>query len=351
MFYSFRAASEPEENQYPGSYNLRDALSYYGFRNFEQQQALESIFQKASILPLGEPLESIFPTKRTANQLAWDLLTMVRETQRTLTLRTGVQERWEIEPQEWMKEDPQAIVTDLRSLGFIDGIDPQGSNYDAVGLLGSTGPKMQERLNYLHTLMKQGLHVPTLLLISGERYLLQDIDGSEEELIQLAQRLGVDDWHQLTEADLLQDLYNSSPLSHDGLNSYLINTPRRTLPRPTTQTTILESLPWLSAHPEVQNILFISNQPTVLYQRAVIESVFSEEGLHQQIEVVGPPAVNFAKIQLLLEGLGSYLWAATPALLSKMNLIITDPHLKEAFEELYAQNPFIYDTLPKSIRE
>jgi hypothetical protein len=340
-----------EDPQQLDSYSLRDALVYYGFCTIAEQGALQEIFQKASIIPDGQPLESLFPANRTANQLAFDMLTMIQETQRTLTVRTGTQERWEIQPQDWMRNDPEKIVSDLTTLGFLNTIEPKQEAYDAVCILGSTSPKMEQRLIYTDLLSKKGFHFKSIILLTGERYVTKDIDGTEEELSQLAQCLGIKDWQQLTETDLFSYLYDHSPLSQDGLPCVVINTPRRMLPRPTTQTTVLELISWLKVHPDIQKILFVSNQPNVAYQAAIIESVFSEEGLPYHIEVAGPSASTNTEIQILLEGLGSYLWAVSPALLSKMNITITDPNVKESFKELYAKNPFIYDTLPKNIRE
>ena len=101
--------------------------------------------------------------------------------------------------------------------------------------------------------------------------------------------------------------------------TYVIDTPAGDLPRPTTQTTILELIKWLKHYDEIKNIIFVSNQPFVKYQESIISSVFKIHDASINVEVVGPEVLfTEREVQPIIEALGSYIWVQTPTALLKL---------------------------------
>src|SRR5207244_435118 len=115
------------------------------------------------------------------------------------------------------------------------------------------------------------------------------VDGPAQELAQLAHAMGkqVD---SLTETDLMKKAYETSTLYPRFLeDAVIIDTPRRHLQRPTTETTVEALCEWLKKHPHLRSITFISNQPYVIYQKEVIEQVFKTQNLSNiSIAIIGP---------------------------------------------------------------
>ncbi len=294
-------------------------LDYYGFETPEKQNALKELFIMSSLASENDSWEKIFPPdQRIAN-----ILNFVTNTQWKFSNRFG-RERWEVSEQPWMTDNREKIIKDLDILGFLDEVNPSAENYDAVCVLGASAPRMAMRLQFVTELLqKNWVKTSTIVLLSGERYVNNVVDGSSEELQAIAAYFGLDDWHKLTEAKVFDYLYEKSPLKNMGLNIVIIDTPKGMLPRPTTKTTIAEFKKWLRENPNVTKLLFVSNQPYLLYQEKIIQNelYLDEKGFSGiKIEMVGPgvsdPMVE--RIQTLLEGLGSYIWAASPLVLKKL---------------------------------
>jgi len=97
----------------------------------------------------------------------------------------------------------------------------------------------------------------------------------------------------------------------------------------------------------VHSIIFISNQPHVKYQEAIIKEVFKQQGLSTKFEVVGYKIgeKNVIKIQELVGALGSQIWAQTPELISQAKIHTNNQHLKDQFMELYKKQPLIYNNI------
>ncbi len=330
--------------------SMHDALNYYGFTTIDQKKAIEDLLHKGGIISVNQSLEQAFPNRSKESELVQDLLTFVKELQNKFVIRTGKQERWEVSAVDWMVQNKNQLLEDLKVLGFVDDI-PAIKTTDAICILGGARSRMLNRLEYANSLLENGVESKAIILLSGERYLTKNIDGNEEELQGLSKKFALDDWSKLTEMHLLKDLYNSSLLYNKSINTYFIDTPSRDLPRPTTETTILELISWLKSHSEVQSIIFISNQPYVKYQEAIISAIFKENGINIKYQVVGSSAIlEKDNIQPILEGFGTYIFAALPTILSNMNININDPLVNNVFKELYSKNPLIYRSLPSNFR-
>jgi hypothetical protein len=84
----------------------------------------------------------------------------------------------------------------------------------------------------------------------------------------------------------MQTAFEESTLYHKFKTS-IIDTPAGNLSRPTTETTLKELLKWLDARKDIKKITFVSNQPYIKYQEAIIAQVLKS---HASIsyEVIGP---------------------------------------------------------------
>ena len=301
------------------SYSFEKILDYYGFTTPEQKNALKDLFVISSLMNENDSWEKIFPSyQRSAN-----VFNFVTNTQLKFSNRFG-KERWEVDAQPWMTDNCEKIIKDLEVLGFFSEMNRCTKNFDAICILGSNTPSMFLRLEFISEfLQRQWIKAPTVILLTGERVITENIDGLKEDLQEIAKYFKLDDWKQLTEAKVFDYLYENSPLKNMGLNVVIINTPKGELSRPTTKTEIAELKKWLRANRNVEKIMFVSNQPYLLYQKAIIQNELYLEGKEFQnikIEMIGPSVPDFmlGHIQMLIEGLGAYIWAASPLVLKKI---------------------------------
>lgn len=242
-------AYENYKLSYPRSLNA--ALDYYGFGTNAQKQALRYLMKQAGVNNVDALLDT-----RAVNQaqLIKSILTFVRETQEKFTIRTGTQERWEVQTPVGIKEPAQQkqILSALLILNMMDAVPPAFKKRDAICILGATNSVMAARLDYAGVLFAEGkLPAHWLIMLAGERYVTPDkngnsIDGSEAELSKLATQIGKK-VAALTETDLMKSAYENSKLYQKFPENYvvIIDTPRRNLPRPTTETTVIELFDWL----------------------------------------------------------------------------------------------------------
>lgn len=346
-FYAWR------QDAYRQQPNINTALDSYGFKTPTQKEALRFLMQKSGV----KNTDTFFNTSPvTSNVLSKTILEFVKETQDKFTIRTGVQERWDIKTSAWMQdtaEQPE-ILEALERLNMIDAVAPTFKERDVICILGGSKILMVSRLDYASDLFV-GNKLPSsrLVLLAGERYVTADkngvsIDGSEQELSAIAGKLGKD-ITQLTETDLIRAVYQASQL-YNKLPTVVIDTPKRDLPRPTTETTVTELCDWLKKNPEIKSITFVSNQPHVDYQKAIIAQVFEKQGMHIKFEVIGsqynPPVVSSAdKINYVLQALGSRIWASTPEVINALALDMSDPELRAEYMALYKKLPLIYNNL------
>lgn len=336
--------------------DLYTVLNYYGFNLPEQKQALRYLMQKSGIKNTDELLNY---QATSATELSRLILELVKVTQDKFTIRKGEQERWEVETSDWMKdkEQEEEILTALKTLKMIDAIPTTVNNSEVICILGASKIIMLLRLQYAEELlMNNKLAAKWLVLLAGERYVTPDkddkkIDGSKQELQQLASKLGKE-ISKLTETNLMREAYENSKLYGQFSDHFLlIDTPKRDLPRPTTETTVAEFCEWLKKQPEIKMITFVSNQPHVEYQKSIITRVFEKHGIHLNFEVIGPQydikADNNREKQInyTIQALGSRIWAATPGVIDAIGLDISDPKLQEDYLEIYKNQPLIYQHL------
>lgn len=331
------------------SHSFNQALDRYNFSTPEQKEALRQLFEQAAIAITPTPHNDSFAYQGSKQELVQAIITAVKETQAKFVVRTGTQERWEVEPLAWTRHNTKNIVAALQTLGFVDAIKPRCREVDAICILGATRGRMIDRIAYADLLVEKGVRTHAIIFLTGERYVTIGVDGTEAELTEIAQASAVDNWTKLTETHVAKYIYAHSNLQQRGIASYVIDTLAGNLPRPTTQTTMLELMKWLRQHPEVKRIIFVSNQPYVQYQKALIQAILEDSenpGDSIAFEVVGQAVTKLDTPQPILEGLGSYLWAATPHVLRELHATITEPTARKELEELYAKNPLLYNCIP-----
>ena len=335
----------------PGTVNA--TLPYYGFKTEQEKRALSYLMTQAGI----KNVDNLLNKKASdSSELAKAILDFVRLTQQNFTVRTGTQERWDVQTSDWMKnvaEQPK-ILDALKTLKMLDAVMPVFKQRDVICILGARKGTMVIRLGFAGDLYAKGeLPANWLVLLAGERYVTSDkngvsIDGSQEELSDLSKTLNKD-VTALTETDLMRAAYTASVL-FDKLPTEIIDTPKRDLPRPTTETTVIELCGWLRKHPEIKSITFVSNQPHVEYQKAIIAQVFEQQRIKAQVEVIGSEiqvADNSmeAKVKDSVGALGSQIWASTPGVLDALGIDTCEPRLSEEFLGLFKKQPLIYNNL------
>lgn len=163
---------------------------------------------------------------------------------------------------------------------------------------------------------------------------MSNVDGKDEDLVVIVKKMGVEK-ETLTEALLLQNIFNNSSLGKK-VSSVLINTPMKNGFRPTTKTTVQEFCQWIAYHDFHGRVLFISSQPNVWYQKAVIGDIISSL---VDFEVVGPKT-NSKNIQTLVGALGSYLWAAMPRVMQDLGIQVVSPEEIQLAKSLYGSRKF-----------
>lgn len=320
---------------------MHKLLSFYGFTTPSQKKALESLMRYANILKSNQRFEDYYPTKDNYNKILIDILNFVQLSQKYFVIREGTQERWEIPPKKWITENQHIIFSEMKKLGMVSKVEPMESNTDIICILGTTLELMQRRFQYTENLIKQeklkGTH---LILLTGARKAVVNIDGTQHKLFKIAKRNNILDIGNLTETHLLKDIYTHS-LIYGQLECIVIDTPAGNIPRPTTETTILELVKWLNGKRDIKKIVFISNQPYIKYQGAIISQILKCLTPKLAFEIIGPKVIKNIPAIRLLEGLGSYIWAKTPEIIHDSGICIQDQQMLKNLRKLYSGHAIV----------
>ena len=345
-----------QHNSQP-SYSLLDVLDYYGFSESQQKQSLEDLMKRSGIIKPTETFMTIFPKRKEFPKLLEDVVRFVELTQQHFTVRTGTQERWEVQPTAWMTKDVEEIRADLEKLNITREVKPTDFNPDVVAVFGATLPGMRARFNYLDKLYTQNdLKFNFLVLLTGERKVTIGIDGTEQELIEIAEKYNTI-VEQLTETTLMREAYSATDISKTVPIEKLIVINNRARVdsktgqtiRPTTETTVQElcdvveeKLKSSSDSVAINSFLFISSQPYVNYQELTVNKVIEQKLPEKnfQIQVVGDEVkeVSTKTNQRSIGALGTQIWAQTSVVLPELEVLYKDKIRKD-------------DKLPKEIQD
>ena len=196
--------------------------------------------------------------------------------------RAANQERWELtDNPDWNRA---LILKDLQILGFVEAVKPGKKHYQTAVLLGSTGPRMQDRIDYLVKTWVDGVRFKRIVFLTGDRDLIE-IDGP----------------HALkNETQLFQYLWAHTNLPKDlkKLPTLWIDAPKIGNKRPTTVSTIIE---WRKQENlDHEDILAFSNQPFVRYQECALLNYLPEMA---KVSAAGPAATPDTLIQVYIDAL------------------------------------------------
>ncbi|RTL07434.1 hypothetical protein EKK58_01635 [Candidatus Dependentiae bacterium] len=326
--------------------SFNNVLNYYGFTTAEKKKAFRYLLEQASTV--NEPLQIPFSKTQHDIEIVKNIAFIVKKTQEQFVQRNfqsqKAQERWQVAPPAWIMLDQNTILNSLQELGMIDAIKQKTTQTDALCILGSTGPDIKKRIKYALALIKNETKPQAIILLAGQRFVTEHIDGSKKKLKKIARCFALPAWQKLTETHLIAYYYKKSFLYKHQIPDFIIDTPENNNTRPTTETTLIKLSEWLQEHPTIKHITFISNQPYVHYQQAVIDFVCKKHNINIQYQVVGPKASSKNSLSCIIEslqGLGSYLWAATPVLLLEIGIKEIDNSLLEAYAHNNSMQMFL----------
>ncbi len=258
-------------------------------KNYGIEQLMHNIFDLLNGNHASLPLQKILEIENIDPRLK--LQDLIATTQKQW-LRPSDSERWHLHETKTTSEQERLFKL-FKKIGIIDTILPTRATYDYVLFMGGDIHGMQERLDFLTQLVKNGLKAQELVLITAQRPL--DVDHELRHL---------QDTNLATEYHLLQFLYNKSELLSKMRATY-INTPNviknGKVYRATTPDGFLE---WLKAKPTPGNALVISSQPLIGYQHAVALTLLRTFG----IESVGPESSTAVTTPEYLDTLARWLY-------------------------------------------
>ena len=88
---------------------------------------------------------------------------------------------------------------------------------------------------------------------------------------------------------------------------------------------------------------FISNQPFVKYQEAIINAVVQQNNNDLCFETVGN-ANNKTPLSSAVAELGSYIWAVAPSIFKMVRAEVREEHM-ELVKKTYGHFPLLYDMI------
>jgi len=243
---------------------------------------------------------------------------LIRVTQRNFFAKAYGVERCEFTTLEWIKknENNPEIANIIKNLGLKNAVSPNQKHYDAIVIFGSYAPEMKRRLEYAKTFINQGaFKTSALYLLCGERPAIAKGDGGQKYLEEVAEQYDIP-LDKITETTLMQAAYDTSEETggiFSKLAYYVVDTPKGTNPRPSTQDTIKQLLKNENfAKTQPKNLLFISHAPYIHTQKEIVLAVLAETGQNLSFEVVGRPCHDAESVHQIISAFGGILfWGYT----------------------------------------
>lgn len=296
-------------------------------KSHEQQKELKPLIEKYAIVDSdGKPNAILLETLK-ALELPHDgtLKSIVGITQKKFFQRDQDgqrKERWEIN--EVMPEFREKIMPLLNNLGMLQEFSPSTKKYDSILILGDVATKVRNRIRYLKDLSEKGLRANKIILLGGERPLM-DSDRETPEILldRNNQILAIrKDWippqkMPTTEIGMMKLIWDQAELPQElrKIKAEFINARLKTNPktgrldRPTTKDTIEK---WLETVPQEGKFLAISNNPHIGYQHSVLKT-YLPKGF--KVETVGPKASSNLPLAFYLGEITRWLYQENQRLL------------------------------------
>lgn len=226
--------------------------------------------------------------------------------------RKGTQERQTLTRKERVETNKEHLWPLFRKLGMIDAVPPSDEHFDYVVILGSTLENMRNRLRFLNLLISsQSLNISSktkFFIAAGNRALFPHEDPLNSPL---PFRKGWERTYPLpkTEGEGGDWVVNQVVESPDIRNRFkTLIAPKRfeeeekKWVRPHTGNTITVLLREVGNNLKGKRFLFISSNPYVFYQYAIIAREFMDNGLSpSMVEVVGKESSSNISGTLLLD--------------------------------------------------
>ncbi len=217
-------------------------------------------------------------------------------------LRHANTERWNMKDDEILKQSRSEIIALVTKLGFIEEIKPQKKQYNYVLLLGISEPEsLISRINYVAKIWSQGVRFEKIFLLTGEINI-------EELWDKWKQQPNLSFEHTIkTDTELTESVYEQyaktwpEDLRHISAISIATRAHKESN-RPNTRDTLNE---WKKINEQKNNLLIISNQPFVPYQKLVVENVLSSS---YQTETVGEKINDVTPVSVILDSVARYLY-------------------------------------------
>ncbi|MBS3903866.1 MAG: hypothetical protein KGZ39_00890 [Simkania sp.] len=225
------------------------------------------------------------------------LPSIVEATQKFWLRPTG-QERWEI--QERSDPEEQARIVELcRQIGLFSEVSPQTTHYRYCCILGAALPTVQKRLQYAAQLWLKGVRFDELVFLTGDRPLDHRVDR-----LSLLEELPQNETEGMLKIFEVMDL----PQEIKDLPLTVIDTPKQPIEQGLRRPNVSDTIScWVGQAPTPGNCLFISNQPYICYQAAVVRGLMPKTFLS---ETVGPTTsiTPYLRANLLLDTIARWLY-------------------------------------------
>ena len=270
-----------------------------------QQKSLDSAVVDQDGKPTQEVLRLL---ELTGVQHDGSLADIVQKTQE-LWLRKPNQERWDME--KYVAENESEIRQQFDSLGMSKGLIPKHQEYDYAVVLGATFKVIILRLQYIIDLWKQGIRFKHLVFLGGARSLIEARGENKQSFMEW---LGVDslddEFTPKTEAEIMKFVYQHISTMPEEMrklpvlfiNASMVQQDDGSLKRPTTDDIIAD---WLQTKPSAGKCLFVSSQPYVGFQHAVIKTYMPRSF---QVETVGTEANPTLNVSVVLYNVARWLY-------------------------------------------
>jgi len=226
--------------------------------------------------------------------------------------RVPGQERWQLKELDTLIDKRASIYNNLEQLGFISKLKPSIKHARYVGVLGSTCFSMLERLQYLCSLVYEGLTFDSLVFFTGQRPLDPLVDSFQEMMNFIRHTPGASDFsgnvHPIseTEAAILIYEYLDMPKEIKSKPVLFVDTPRTwrgtVWYRPNTADTVVS---WIKHNIiDEGDTIMVSSQPFVPYQHNAVRAVLPK-GFY--LETVASEVMEFQPLAIILDAVYSWL--------------------------------------------
>ncbi len=226
---------------------------------------------------------------------------IINKTQQAWLRKPGT-ERWEMDT---LGKVSETYLPYFEKLGMVHEVAPSRGKYDYAFILGATASSVRNRLAYLVSLWEKGIRFTTVVLLGSDRPLNSTVETDSVLKNMPQQGLPTDKKWQApatmpkTESSMMRMLYEQVEMPDAMRKCPLIvvsssqtTAADGTIRRATTADTIID---WLKMNMQPGTCLFISSQPYVGYQHAVVQTLLPQNFIP---DTVGPHVKDPSKLDI-----------------------------------------------------